>query len=50
MEIGADSGFPRGGVNPKQGYQRIIWPIFPENCMKMKNKSRSGTHVKNFTA
>ena len=35
----ADSGFPRGGgANPKAGggRQPIIWPIFPENCMKMK--------------
>ena len=34
----ADPGFPRGGVaNPKGGgFQPIIWPIFPKNCMKMK--------------
>ena len=34
----ADPGFPRGGdANPKGGgRQPIIWPIFPENCMKMK--------------
>ena len=32
----ADPGFPRGGgANPKGG-QPIIWPILPENCMKMK--------------
>ena len=33
----ADPGFPRGGgANPKGGRQPIIWPIFAENCMKMK--------------
>ena len=33
----ADPGFPRGGgANPEGGRQPIIWPIFPENCMKMK--------------
>ena len=34
----ADPGFPRGGgANPKGGgRQPIIWPIFSENCMKMK--------------
>ena len=34
----ADLGFPRGGdANPKvEGHHPIIWPIFPENCMKMK--------------
>ena len=35
----ADPAFPRGGcANPKGGggRQPIIWPIFPENCMKMK--------------
>ena len=34
----ADPGFPRGGgANPKGGGgQPIIWPIFAENCMKMK--------------
>ena len=33
----ADPGFPRGeGANPKGERQPIIWPIFPENCMKMK--------------
>ena len=34
----ADLGFPRGaGANPKGGgHERIIWPIFPENCMKTK--------------
>ena len=34
----ADPGFPRGGgANPKGGgCQPIIWPTFPENCMKMK--------------
>ena len=32
----ADPGFPRGhGANPR-GYQPIIWPNFPKNCMKMK--------------
>ena len=36
----ADPGFPRGGgATPKKrgGRQPIFWPIFPENCMKMKN-------------
>ena len=34
----ADPGFPRGrGANPKGGgHQPIIWPISPENCVKMK--------------
>ena len=34
----AESGFPRGGTNPKGGRQPIIWQIFPENCMKMKTR------------
>ena len=39
----ADPGFPRGGgVNPKGGRQPIIWPIFPENCMKMKKFGAGG--------
>ena len=29
--------FPEeGALTPKGGHQSIIWPIFPENCMKMK--------------
>ena len=39
----ADPGFPRGGgANPKGGRQPIIWPIFPENCMKMKKFGAGG--------
>ena len=30
------SGISQGGTNPKGGRQPIIWPKFPENCMKMK--------------
>ena len=42
----ANPGFPRGGgANPKGGHQPIIWPIFPENCMKMKKFwARGGRH------
>ena len=37
----ADPEFPRGGgANPKGGRQPIIWPIFPENCMKMDHTWR----------
>ena len=33
----ADPGFLRGERSqPRRGSQPIIWPIFPENCMKMK--------------
>ena len=29
--------FPEeGALIPEGGRQPIIWPIFPENCMKMK--------------
>ena len=28
--------FPGGGVNPKRGCQPIIWPISPENSIKLK--------------
>ena len=39
----ADPGFPRGGtLTPKGGRQPIIWPIFPENCMKMKKFGAGG--------
>ena len=44
----ADPGFPRGGgANPKGGGREpIIWPIFPENCMKMKKFwARGGARV-----
>ena len=35
--------FPEGGApTPKGWRQLIIWPIFPENCMKMKNFLRRG--------
>ena len=27
---------------PKEGRQRIIWPIFPENCMKIKKFGSGG--------
>ena len=42
-----DPGFPRGGgTNPKGGgRQPIIWPIFPENCMKMKKFWAGGARV-----
>ena len=29
-------GIPRGGANPRRGYQPIIWQRCVENCMKMK--------------
>ena len=33
----ADPGFPRGGgANSPGGRQHMILPIFPENCMKLK--------------
>ena len=32
----ADPGFPRGGHANSEGGLPIIWPIFPENYMKMK--------------
>ena len=42
----ADPGFPRGGgANLKGGRQPIIWPIFPENCMKMKKFWAGGARV-----
>ena len=28
--------FLERGANSRGGRQPIIWPIFPENCMKMK--------------
>ena len=42
----ADPGFPRGGdAKPKGGRKPIIWPIYPENCMKMKKFwARGGAH------
>ena len=42
-----DPGFPRGeGANPKGGgRQPIIWPIFPENCMKIKKFWAGGARV-----
>ena len=33
----ADPGFGRGELTPGRGRKPIIWPIFTENCMKMKN-------------
>ena len=38
----ADPGFPRRGApTPRgRGCQRIIWPNFAENCMKMKKIGR----------
>ena len=39
----ADPGFPRRvSANPKGRFQPIIWPFFPENCMKMKVIGRRG--------
>ena len=32
----ADLGFHRGGGANQEGHITIIWPIFLENCMKMK--------------
>ena len=38
--------FPEEGVlTPKGGRQPIIWPIFPENCMKMKKFWARGARV-----
>ena len=32
-----DSGFPEGGSNLKDGGGNLLfWPIFPENCIKIK--------------
>ena len=43
----ADPGFPKGGgANPKEGRQPILWPIFPENCMKMKKFWATGRVVR----
>ena len=39
----ADPGFPRGGGAKPRGGHQPIWPIFPENCMKMnKFRTRGG--------
>ena len=47
IHVAADPGFPRGGANPKEGCQPIIWPKFAENCMKMKKIGpRGGGHPK----
>ena len=35
----AGPGFPRRGAIPKGGdAELLLWPIFAENCMKMKTK------------
>ena len=35
--------FPEeGALTPKGGRQPIIWPIFPENCMKKKKSGTKG--------
>ena len=35
--------FPEeGALTPKGGRQPIVWPIFPENCMKMKKFGARG--------
>ena len=46
---GADSGFHRGGANPKRVHQSTMWPIFIENCMKMKKDGPRGWGVQNLT-
>ena len=42
----ADPGFPRGGgANPKGGHPPIIWPVYSENCTKMKKLWAGGGHA-----
>ena len=44
----ADLGFVRVGRQPKmRGRQPIIWPKFPQNCLKIK-KIGPGERVQNF--
>ena len=31
-----DPGFPRGGANSQSGYANLLFHIFAENCMEMK--------------
>ena len=37
-----DPGFPRGERQPERGRQRIIWPKFAKNCMKMRKIGLNG--------
>ena len=35
--------FPERGANPKgEGHQPITWPIFPDNCIKMRKMGARG--------
>ena len=42
-----DPGFPRGGDANLNGVaaNRLFWPTFPKNCMKMKNSDPEGGGV-----
>ena len=35
-------GIPKGGGNPKGGVKLLLWPNFPEKCMKMEKNWTEG--------
>ena len=42
-------GFPKRGVSTQRwGTKLLFWPIFPENCMKMKKLDREAAYISDF--
>ena len=50
VQAGVDPGFTKWECQPQRGREPIIWPFFPEICMKIKKieRGRGGgvTHPK----